>query len=265
MPTLLEELQPILLGAGILSLSMIATMYVKGLGFFCTSKAWQVTIIVMHCSPLLLNYASSEYPEGNLGWNPFPPAWIAISWLLRGGTSASGLSRYSFGLAAVQVATLAFLQVEARRCTATLMAFNAVVAIGFWAFTLASATGLLTVSFHPIDKHMKLGVGHMVRDGKARVHFYREALLHGLLQAFNLAMHVGSSSKLQVSWTDDILTLRTVKDFAYALALWVWVWTAVVGACPYPAIKSFPCHVLAFVLPALASLHDYVGQREIVA
>ena len=140
------------------------------------------------------------------------------------------------------------------------MALNAAVAVGFWGFTLASASGLLPVSFHPIDRHMQLGLSHMIYDAKAREHFYREALLHGTLQALNLAAHMGTSSPsfLHISWKEDFFSLRCLKDLAYFLACWVWAWTLVVGACPYPAIPSLPCQSLAVILPILAATHDYL-------
>ena len=112
---------------------------------------------------------------------------------------------------------------------------------------------------------MKRGIVHMIQDAKAREHFYREALLHGTLQALNLALHVGSSSSsssfssFHISWRADILTMRCLKDFGYFLAAWVWSWTLVCRACPYPAIPSLPCQVLAVLLPALAALHNVMA------
>ena len=106
MTSSLAAFQSVFLCAGILFLSSAATEYVQSKGFFVDRKGWQVTIVCMHCSPLLLAYVSSEE-----GWNPIPIVWILISWWLRGGTSASGVSVYSLGLAAMQFATLGLLQV----------------------------------------------------------------------------------------------------------------------------------------------------------
>ena len=100
----------IFLGTGVLFLSSVATQYVANLGFFGEKKGWQVTIVVMSCSPLLLVFAE-PFSQGR-GFSPLSVVWIVLSWWMRGGVTNSGLSVFSFGLLFAQVGTPLLLQVN---------------------------------------------------------------------------------------------------------------------------------------------------------
>mmetsp|Transcript_28470 Transcript_28470/g.51462 ORF Transcript_28470/g.51462 Transcript_28470/m.51462 type:complete len:286 (+) Transcript_28470:33-890(+) len=233
---------------GSVALSCYGVLHISARGFYSSSKSWQVTILTFHSSAAIalrlapwgvwLRWASSfltdisGYTLAEVDDDDGFGILAAAGWLLASTTFRwrHSASPFSLAVAAVEASAAAVpLQLRLLRA---LLALNLLVVVFFW-IAMSICSFSKTFSFVPLDRHLHLGLAHMLRCREAKHSLWANILLHGAQQVCTLLVLANSLGSLE-----DGMLWPGLRDALAGLTLYwlvVCILTAMAGVQrPYP-------------------------------
>lgn len=163
--------------AALLICTSYAFHFIARSGMYRSIMSWQLTIWSIHVSPLLALRLLGLAPGVE---RLACVAWLLLSLLVR---CSSSRSVFSLTISALEAWACAF-ELSGPRIAAA-GSLQLVVIVGFWAGVLAACASD-TLSFLPLDRHLRLGPGHVARSPAARACLLNELVGHMATQACTL-------------------------------------------------------------------------------
>jgi len=166
-------------------LSAYGVHHIHNRRFYNKSKAWMVTILTFYISPVL----AVRHLDGSVvNFSSFvavlPWLWIFVSSCLR---RIDCMSPFSLVVCALEV--LCAVIPLTRRLSEAVGSLNVLIVPVFW-IACFSSTFSSTISFVPLDRHLRLGPAQMWRSRDAHDSLLASVLLHGAVKVSS-AMALG--------------------------------------------------------------------------
>ena len=217
----------------------------NSLDLFKSVRVWQVTIITMLVSPIVL--VARLNPGTLVSDRSLQASWILATWCIR----SFSVTRFSVGMVGFQLFALYLLDTasplgQQRIFTAFTLA-NLLLPSGFWLAIWLCVTFDLRTKFHPIDPHLRAGLHHVLASRDALIHVARELTLHGLMQAcvaLSLVRGVNNDGDAGFGRWDFGAAFGHLVTGA---SVWVVCWSLMGNTCPYAALPAGPVQVVAFL------------------
>lgn len=201
--------------------------FLSGIGLYRSIMSWQLTIWSLHASaPLALRMLGLPRPAELLAC----AAWSAFAWHCRGWQ----VSLFSLFFLVFE-ASVSMVELGPRLLSAVSV-LQAIIATVAWGGMLAASCSE-TLTFVPMDRHLHLGLAHLLRSAAAQRCLLHELLSHLIAQALLAAL-------LLFRRLEGLLMLHSVlPDLAGGLAAYT--------ACVLAAASALAPHELPYNLGAL--------------
>eukprot|EP00933_Yihiella_yeosuensis_P023943 TRINITY_DN18582_c0_g1_i1.p1 TRINITY_DN18582_c0_g1~~TRINITY_DN18582_c0_g1_i1.p1 ORF type:complete len:246 (-),score=28.56 TRINITY_DN18582_c0_g1_i1:105-842(-) len=179
--------------ASVVISSAFGVWHINRRNFYDSTKCWMVTILTFHTMPFLVWRTHHDQLVGS----GIPEQVCLFCWLML----ATGLrwkhatSPYSLSISLLEI--VAAIMPLSTRILKACVALNLLILPVFWTgVTLSSFSAKF--SFVPLDRHMRLGIRHMLRSSEAHDSLFANIILHGLQQycAARALLHPATSAGL---------------------------------------------------------------------
>lgn len=213
--------------AGVLKLSFFSVCHFTVHALYESSKAWQVSILTAHASPLVVLRMSFHAVNAHSGSLVIiGVAWIFVLHAVRH-EIAKTTSPYCAVILVLEVAML--VAPLSHRYIAMLMLMNIVIPVVFWSYIILAVVFTNMDPMSEVGTYLRKGVKHVFITPRALYSVLADILVHGALQICVASFLWPDVQRINRSTACDLLATLSVYWVVVCITSW-----AIGCDSPYP-------------------------------